>query len=64
MPLSRPIAASSPAFSRAFGSFAVFTLSFHWLSKVFGIGRCDYFGFGSMTLNRKALLYLALFCIE
>ena len=43
---------------RALDSLAVFTLSSHWLSKIFCfllIGRCDYFGFGFMTLNRKAL---------
>ena len=47
------------AFSRALDNLAVFTLSSHWLSKIFCfllIGRCDYFGFGFMTLNRKALI--------
>ena len=44
--------------SRALGGLLDFTLSSHWLLKVFPfhlIGRCDYFGFGFTTLTRKAL---------
>ena len=54
----KPTLTWSFAFSRALDSLAVFTLSSHWLSKIFCfllIGRCDFFGFGFMTLNRKAL---------
>ena len=53
-----PIAIWSPAFSRALGGLVVFTLSSRWLFQLFSfllIGRCDYFGFGFMTLNRKVL---------
>ena len=38
--------------------FVLFTLSSHWLFRVFSfllIGRCDYLGFSLTTLNRKAL---------
>ena len=38
--------------------FAYFYLSSHWLLVIFFfhlIGHCDYFGFGFMTLSRKAL---------
>ena len=48
----------SLAFSRAWGRLHVFTLSSYWLLVKFTfalIGRCDYFGFGFTTLNRKAL---------
>ena len=66
-PLSKPIRCKlkliittwSPAFSRAFGSLFVSTLSSHWLYGVFFfllIGCCEYFGFGLTTFNRKALL--------
>ena len=44
--------------SRALGGLLDFTLSYHWLLKVFPfhlIDRCDYFGFGFTTLTRKAL---------
>ena len=54
----KPIASRSLAFSRAWGRLHVFTLSSHWLLVIFSfvpIGRCDYFGFGFTTLNRKAL---------
>ena len=46
----------SPAFCRALGSFVDFTLSSHWLFKVFFfllIGHCDYSGFGFTTLHRE-----------
>ena len=42
-----------PVLSCALGSLVVFTLSSHWLSKVFScllIGCFNYFGFGFMTL--------------
>ena len=48
----------SPAFSRAFGGFLLFTSSSHWLFVIFFfvlIGCCDYFGFVLTTLDRKAL---------
>ena len=44
----KPIATWSLAFSRAWGRFP---LKFSFVL----IGRCDYFGFGFTTLNRKAL---------
>ena len=46
------------AFSRASSRLRAFTLSSHWFLLIFIfvlIGRCDYFGFGFTTLNRKAL---------
>ena len=45
----KPIKTWSPAFSRALGIWVSFTLSSHWLSRVFFfllIGCWDYFGFG------------------
>ena len=54
----KPITSWSLAFSRALGSSFVFSLSSHWLVKVFSfllIGRCDYFGFGFTTLDWKKL---------
>ena len=56
----KPIATSPPAFSRALRRLHIFTLSSHWLLVIFifvPIGRCDYFGFGYTTLDRKALYY-------
>ena len=54
-----PITAWSLAFSRVLKSrLHAFTFSSHWLLVIFTfvlIGRCDYFGFGHTTLNRKAL---------
>ena len=54
----KPILTWSLAFSRALRRLRGLTLSFDWLivklSRVL-IGRNDYFGFGFMTLNRKAL---------
>ena len=47
----------SPAFSRNLGNLVDFSLSSHWFLRVFYfplISRCDKFGFGFMTLNRKA----------
>ena len=44
--------------TRARRHLLVFALSSHWLLGIFPfalIGRCDYFGFGFTTLNRKAL---------
>lgn len=52
-----------PAFSRAL----VFILSSHWLFKVFSfllIGSCNYFDYGSMTLNGKALYSVSIVGIE
>ena len=43
----------SPAFSRAFGIWLVFTLSSHWLFSFLLIGRCGYFGFARTILKRK-----------
>ena len=43
-------------FSRALGTLVVFPLNSHWLFKEFSFVRiyhCDYFGFGSTTLNQK-----------
>ena len=54
----KPIVTWLLAFSRAWNRLHVFTLSSHWLlviSTFVRIGRCDYFGFGFTTLNRKAL---------
>ena len=55
----KPITTWSPASSRASGSLVLFTLSSpHWLLKLFVfllVGRCDSFGFGCTTFNRKAL---------
>ena len=54
----------SPEFSRASGRSHVFTLSSDWFLMTFIfvlIGRCDYFGFGFTTLNRKALYSIFLF---
>ena len=54
----KPIATWLLSFSRASGHLHVFTLSSHWLLVMLIfvlIGRCDYFGFGFTTLNRKAL---------
>ena len=48
-----PITTSSPAFSRALDSGLLFTLSAHWLFRVFYfflIGHCGYY------VNRKAFL--------
>ena len=48
-----------------FRQFVRFYLSFHWLRKEFSfplIGRCDSFGYGFSTLNRK-VLYLQLVSI-
>ena len=59
-PKLKPIASWSLTFYRASGWLHVFTLSSHWLLVIFAfvlIGRCDYFGFGFTTLNRKALSY-------
>ena len=56
----KPIATWSLAFSRAWDRLRVFTLSSHWFVVIFIfvlIGRCDYFGFGFSTLNRKLLYY-------
>ena len=53
----KPIAAWSLAFSRASGRLRL-RLSPHWLPVIFIlvlIGRCNYFGFGFTTLDRKAL---------
>ena len=47
----------SPAFSRNLGNLVDFSWSSHWFLRVFYIPliiRCDKFGFGFMTLNRKA----------
>ena len=65
MPLSQPIRWKSKTnrdlvvcvFPRC-RQLVVFTLSSHWLLKALSfllIGRCDHFGFGFTTLNRKAL---------
>ena len=54
----KPITNWLPAFSRALYSLVGFTLSSHWLFRVLSfrlIGRCDFFGLGFKTLNRKAL---------
>ena len=45
----------SPAFSRSSGSLIGFTLSCHWLLKLFFfllVGRCDWFCVGFTTFNR------------
>lgn len=52
-------------FSRAVGAWSFFSLSSHWLSRVYSfvlIRRCDYIGFGFTTLNQK-LLYFLTYCI-
>lgn len=52
----KPIASWSVAFSRAWISLRVFTLSFHCLLLIFSfhlIGLCDYFGFHSTPHDRK-----------
>ena len=54
----KKIATWSLAFSRAPGRLHAFTSSSHWLLLIVSlvlIGRCDYFGFGFLTFNRKAL---------
>ena len=54
----KPITNWLPAFSRALYGLVGFTLSSHWLFRVLSfrlIGRCDFFGLGFKTLNRKAL---------
>ena len=48
----------SPIFSRALGSLFGFTLSSHWLFRLFSfflIGCCDFFGVDFTTLCREAL---------
>ena len=60
----------SPIFSRALGSLFGFTLSSHWLFKLFSfflIGCCDFFGVDFTTLCREALycdfrLWYTIFC--
>lgn len=45
-----------------FGSLIVLTFSPHWFFNVFPfllIGCCNYFGFGSTTLDRRALLLIS-----
>ena len=57
----KPITNWLPAFSRALYSLVGFTLSSHWLFRLLSfrlIGRCDFFGLGFKTLNRKALYTL------
>ena len=54
----KPIATWSLALPRARCRLLVFASSSDWLFVIFPfvlIGRCDYFGFGFTTLNRKAL---------
>ena len=64
-PFSQPIRCKlkstttwSPAFSRALGRVVVFTLSSHWLLKVFSsllIGCCNYCSFRFTSVNRTTL---------
>ena len=54
----KPTTTWSPAFSRALGRVVVFTLSSHWLLKVFSsllIGCCNYFSFRFTSVNRTTL---------
>ena len=56
--IQKPNTTWSPAFSRALGSSPVFTLNSNWLLLKLSfrlIGCCDNFGYGFMTLDRKAL---------
>ena len=58
----KPIATWLLAFSRALGWLHAFTSISHWLPLIFSfllICRCDHFGFGFTTLNRKALYKLS-----
>ena len=53
--------------ARALGIWVSFTLSSHWLSRVFFfllIGCWDYFGFGFTTINRKELnCWIGVWCV-
>ena len=56
---------SPGTFSLAVGGWSFFSLSSHWLSRVYSfalIRQCDYIGFGFTTLNQK-LLYFLTYCI-
>ena len=48
----KPIALESPAFSRAWRRLHVLALNLSFAQ----VGRCDYFGFGFMTLKREAFI--------